>query len=327
MVLLEINNLKKYFPIRAGLLSRTSGEVKAIDDISFKVQEGETLGLVGESGCGKTTLGRCILGTISPTSGSILFEGEDIANKQTLERHRKDIQMVFQDPYSSLTPHMTVADIVWEPIAIHKKEFAKTVNKEEELIKIFQKVGLADYHIYRYPHELSGGQKQRVAIARAIALNPKLVLCDEPVANLDVSIGAQILNIMDDLQNELKLTYIFISHNLSLIYHISDNVAVMYLGKMVEVSTTDKLFEDPLHPYTIALLSAVPSIDPNKKVKRIILEGDVPTPINPPSGCRFRTRCWLAQTICKEKEPLLEEVEAEHHVACHFWRESKKSIN
>ena len=245
MVLLEVSNLKKYFPIRAGLLSRSVGEVKAIDDVSFKVLEGETLGLVGESGCGKTTLGRCILGTISPTSGSILFEGEDIIKKKTLDYHRKDIQMVFQDPYSSLTPHMTVADIVWEPIAIHKKEFSKTVNKEEELIKIFQKVGLADYHIYRYPHELSGGQKQRVAIARAIALNPKLVLCDEPVANLDVSIGAQILNIMDDLQNELKLTYIFISHNLSLIYHISDNVAVMYLGKMVEVSTTDKLFEEP----------------------------------------------------------------------------------
>ena len=325
MALLEVNNLKKYFPKKGGILSRKVSDVKAIDDVTFKVKGGETLGLVGESGCGKTTLGRCILGTINPTQGEIIFEKEDLTNKKILERHRKDIQMIFQDPYSSLTPHLTVADTVWEPIAIHKKEYSKTVNKEEELIKIFQKVGLADYHIYRYPHELSGGQKQRVAIARAIAINPKLVLCDEPVANLDVSIGAQILNIMSDLQKELGLTYIFISHNLSLIYHISNNVAVMYLGKIMELSTTDKIFEKPLHPYTKALLSAVPTVDPRKKTKRILLEGDVPTPINPPSGCRFRTRCWLAKTICREEEPKLEEIESDRKVACHFWSEFSES--
>ena len=382
-VLLKVENLVKYFPIRAGVFKRIVGWVKAVDDVSFDVYEGETLGLVGESGCGKTTVGMTILRLYEPTSGRIIVEDEDttyyfmpklkaisyikkmyisrfkkllkeygsidslledlrgvdkkyaiiffedakksdgrfikylLSNIQEKRKNfRKNMQIVFQDPYSSLNPRLRVKSIVGEGIKAHKLAAGKEV---ERMVKeILKDVGIIPDHMYRFPHEFSGGQRQRIGIARAIALSPKLLVADEAVAALDVSIRSQIINLMEDLQNEHKLTYIFISHDLAVVKHISDRIAVMYLGKIVELTDKKSLFENPLHPYTKALMSAIPIPDPNKKRKRIILKGDVPSPINPPSGCRFHTRCPIAEKICSEKEPKLEEVALGHFVACYF---------
>jgi oligopeptide/dipeptide ABC transporter ATP-binding protein len=319
MNLLEIENLRKYFPIMGGFFQRPVGSVKAVDDITFNIAEGETMGLVGESGCGKTTVGRCILGTLGITEGEIRFLGQDITDKQLLKQNRKDIQMIFQDPYSSLNPRFTIADIIYEPIKINKKSVHYSESKENVVIELLKNVGMSDYHMYRYPHEISGGQKQRVAVARAIATQPKFVICDEPVASLDVSVRAQIINLLKDLQKNYNLTYLFISHDLSVVNHISDKIAVMYLGVIMEQARTDDLYGNPLHPYTQALISAIPKPDPTQEVKRILLEGEVPTSINPPSGCKFRTRCWKAQVICAKENPPLLEVEDGHKVACHFW--------
>ena len=319
-VLLRVQNLVKHFPILRGVLFRKqAGAVRAVDDISFKIYRGETLGLVGESGCGKSTTGRAILQLFKITSGHIFFEDTDLATlkSQDLRKMRRKIQMIFQDPYSSLNPRMTISEIISEPLLTHnvitKKEAPKKV---KELLEL---VGLNAAYANRYPHEFSGGQRQRVGVARALSLNPSLIVCDEPISSLDVSIQAQIINLLGDLQNQFGLTYLFIAHDLSVVRHISTRVAVMYLGKIVELVDCEQLFENPLHPYTQALLSAVPIPDPvvEEKRSRQILQGDVPSPINPPSGCRFRTRCPIAQTICAEKSPEFLEVQPSHFVACH----------
>lgn len=317
--LLKINNLKKYFPIRSGLLAKTTEYVKAVDDISFEILKGETLGLVGESGCGKSTTGRMIVNLLTPTSGEILYEGKDISafSKKEKRKLAGDIQLIFQDPYASLNPRMTIGDIIAEPIRINNIVSKQDI--EKEVLKLLNYVGLASFHKNRYPHEFSGGQRQRVGIARALALRPKLIVCDEPVSALDVSIQAQVLNLLDDLQKEFDLTYLFIAHGLNVVKHISDRVGVMYLGKMVEVGDGDSLYEEPKHPYTQALLSAIPIPDPKKKKERILLSGDVPSPINPPKGCHFHTRCSYAKSICKEKEPILKDVGNKHQVACHLY--------
>jgi oligopeptide/dipeptide ABC transporter ATP-binding protein len=317
--IIEVKNVKKYFPIKGGLLSKHVGEVKAVDDISFNIKKGETMGLVGESGCGKTTVGRCILGTLNVTSGSIEFLGDDITDSNKLKLHRKDIQMIFQDPYSSLNPRFTIADIIWEPVKINKKNIEYSGSKEETVIELLKDVGMSYYHIYRYPHEISGGQKQRVALARAIATHPKFVICDEPVASLDVSVRAQIINLMKELQKNYDLTYLFISHDLSVVNYISDTIAVMYLGSIIEKANTGDLFNHPAHPYTQALISAIPNPDPTLKKERIILKGEVQTPIDPPSGCKFHTRCWKARTVCSAETPKLTEINKNHFVACHFY--------
>ncbi len=317
--ILEVKGLKKWFPITGGVFSRVVAWVKAVDGVSFSVKRGETLGVVGESGCGKTTTGRTILRLIEPTEGEAIFEGTDIfsLNKTELRKIRRDIQIIFQDPYASLNPRMTVGDIVGEALDIHKLVKTKK-EREERISELLDVVGLLPQHMKRYPHEFSGGQRQRIGIARALAVQPKLIVADEPVSALDVSIQAQVINLLEDLQEKFSLTYLFIAHDLSVVRHISTRVAVMYLGKMVELAETEELFEHPAHPYTEALLSAVPIPDPEIKKQRIILEGDVPSPVNPPSGCRFHTRCRYAKPICKEKEPELKDLGGGHYVACHF---------
>jgi peptide/nickel transport system ATP-binding protein len=323
-VLLEVRDLKKYFPIQRGLLRKVVGQVKAVDGVSFAIHEGETLGLVGESGSGKTTTGRMILRAIKPTSGEVLFRhnGEltDLTplSRRELKPYRKDLQVIFQDPYSSLDPRMTVFDIVSEPLVVHG--LARGEELKTRVRELLQLVGLRAQHMSRYPHAFSGGQRQRIGIARALALRPKLVVCDEPVSALDVSIQAQVLNLLKDLQNEFGLAYLFIAHDLSVVEYISERVAVMYLGKIVELAPSDALYRDPKHPYTEALLSAIPKSSPRQRKQRIVLPGDVPSPANPPPGCAFHTRCRYAQDICKREPPPLLPVstDANHLAACHF---------
>jgi len=315
--LLQVKNLKKYFPIRGGLFSREVARVHAVDDVSFTIEKGETMGLVGESGCGKSTTGRCILRLIEPTSGEVTFEGKNVTalDKRSLRHLRRDMQIIFQDPYASLNPRMTVGSIIGEAIVIHK--LAKTrKEREERVIHLLETVGLSSDHLRRYPHEFSGGQRQRIGIARALAVSPKLIVADEPVSALDVSIQAQVINLLEDLQKQFNLTYLFIAHDLSVVEHISTRVAVMYLGKIVEIAGAKDLYNNPKHPYTEALLSAVPIPDPAVKRKRILLEGDVPSPIKPPSGCRFHTRCPVRVPACSENEQVLKQISPGHWVAC-----------
>ncbi len=314
--LIRVEGLRKYFPVRGGVLQRIQAWVQAVDNVSFTIREGETLGMVGESGCGKTTVGRTMLRLVEPTSGSVMYEGKDIFKLQGQEMKalRRDMQIIFQDPYASLDPRVPVGESVMEGLRIHG--IGTPRQRFEIAIEMLRKVGLEDYHARRYPHEFSGGQRQRIGIARALALNPRFIICDEPVSALDVSIQSQVLNILKDLQEQLNLTYLFIAHNLSVVEHISDRVAVMYLGKMVELTTREELFINPLHPYTQALLSAIPVPDPRIRRERIILKGDVPSPVNPPSGCRFHPRCPFAMDICKATQPEFKEASAGHFAAC-----------
>lgn len=319
-VLLEVRHLKKHFVKRGGLLGQRITRVQAVDDINFYIKKGETFGLVGESGCGKSTTGRTIIRLYDVTDGEIIFDGQDISRlsqKQMLP-FRKRIQMIFQDPYASLNSRMTVGDIIGEPLDIHN--LAKGQARQDIIWDLLEKVGLSKDHANRYPHEFSGGQRQRIGIARALAVNPDFIICDEPISALDVSIQAQVVNMLEDFQRDLGLTYLFIAHDLSMVKHISDRIGVMYLGKLVEVTEADMLYDRPNHPYTQALLSAIPVPDPEvtRQTKRIVLEGDVPSPINPPSGCRFRTRCRYAMEVCKEIEPELIEIEPGHFSACHL---------
>ncbi|MGC8486730.1 MAG: ABC transporter ATP-binding protein [Clostridia bacterium] len=316
--LLRVTDMKVHFPIRGGLLSRTVGYVHAVDGVSFDIKSGETMGLVGESGCGKTTTGRAILRLVEPTAGSVEFEGKDLLklNHGQMRAMRREMQIIFQDPFGSLNPRMSVGEIIMEPLAIHK--MGGRAAREKRVRELLEVVGLAAYHARRYPHEFSGGQRQRVGIARALALNPKLIVADEPVSALDVSIQSQILNLLEDLQQEFHLTYLFIAHGLNVIRHISDRVGVMYLGVMVETSDASELYRKPLHPYTEALFSAIPIPNPAMRRERIVLTGDVPSPVNPPSGCRFHTRCPIAQDVCKQEVPLLHDAGGGHMVACHF---------
>ncbi|MDH4264672.1 MAG: ATP-binding cassette domain-containing protein [Deltaproteobacteria bacterium] len=329
-ILLEVRHLKKYFPVRKGIFMRSAGYIKAVDDIDLYIKEGETLGLVGESGCGKTTAGRAILRLIEPTGGEVLFRSKKLSGSgesckevdiaaappNLLKFLRRDLQIIFQDPYSSLDPRMTVADIVGEPLQVHG--IAKGSEREDRIQKLLAAVGLNPEQMKRYPHQFSGGQRQRIGIARALALEPELIVADEPISALDVSIQAQVVNLLQDLQEQFGLTYLFIAHDLSVIKYISDRVAVMYLGKIVEVAATEALFLNPKHPYTEALMSAVPVPDPDYKAQQIILEGDVPSPMNPPSGCYFHARCRYAEKICGVESPLYRDLGNEHFVSCHF---------
>jgi len=325
MSLLEIRDLKKHFPVGEGLFSRNKGVLKAVDGVNLTVEEGETLGLVGESGCGKSTLGRTILRLIEPTGGEVIFQGKNLLalSQRELRDMRRQMQIIFQDPYASLNPRMRVGDIVGEGLEIHK--LAKGKAKRERVLELLHQVGLREEHYDRYPHEFSGGQRQRIGIARALAVSPKFIVCDEPVSSLDVSIQAQIINLLQELQEKMHLTYLFISHDLRVVEHISHRVAIMYLGKVVEIAKSDSIYQDAKHPYTKALLSAVPITDKSKKKERIVLEGDVPSPVNPPSGCTFHPRCSYREAICDKTEPPLEFTAAGHGVACHVFGPNKRA--
>ncbi|WCK53478.1 dipeptide ABC transporter ATP-binding protein [Aneurinibacillus sp. Ricciae_BoGa-3] len=319
--LLKVNHLKKYFPIRAGLLQKTVGHVKAVDDVSLEIHNGETLGLVGESGCGKSTTGRSILRLIEPTAGEIYFNGREIRSLSGNEMRAvyRDMQLVFQDPYASLNPRKTVESLIAEPMLIHN--MYAPAERKKKVHELLERVGLNAYHAKRYPHEFSGGQRQRIGIARALGLQPKFIICDEPVSALDVSIQSQVLNLLKELQQDFNLTYLFIAHDLSVVKHISDRIGVMYLGRIVELSDKKGLYEKPLHPYTQALLSAVPVPNPSHNRDRIILEGDVPSPANPPSGCTFHPRCSACMDICRTQRPALRDLGGGHMVACHLYNE------
>lgn len=321
--LLKVNNLVMHFPIRQGILQRTVGSIKAVDGISFSVRKGETLGLVGESGCGKSTTGRVIVRLYTPTQGEVIYKGVDVARAEgrALLKLRRSLQMIFQDPYASLNPRMNVGDIIGEALDIHGLASGK--ERQDRVKELLQLVGLNPYFASRYPHEFSGGQRQRIGIARALAVSPEFIVCDEPVSALDVSIQAQVINLLEELQERLGLTYLFIAHDLSVVRHISDRVAVMYVGKLVELANRDELYNNPLHPYSHALLSAVPLPHPRLEAqrKRIILQGDVPSPVNPPSGCRFHPRCAYAQQSCRTTEPEFREVLPGHWVACRYWEQ------
>ncbi|MFD1739702.1 ABC transporter ATP-binding protein [Bacillus salitolerans] len=317
--LLQVRDLKKHFPITGGVFGKQVGEVKAVDGLTFEVKKGETLGLVGESGCGKSTTGRLLLRLLDPTEGSVMFEDKEVTSlsKEEMRRLRREMQMVFQDPYASLNPRHTIERILEEPLIVHGiGNKAERIKRVHEILEV---VGLSSYHAKRYPHQFSGGQRQRIGIARALMTKPKLIIADEPVSALDVSIQSQVLNLMEDLQEEFGLTYIFIAHDLGVVRHISDRVGVMYLGRIVELSTSEQIYAKPLHPYTEALLSAVPVPDPELKKETKLLEGDIPSPSNPPKGCAFHTRCHACMDICKQVRPEMKEVEEGHYVACHLY--------
>lgn len=322
-ILIKVENLKKWYPIKAGILQKTVGYVKAVDDVSFEIKKGETLGLVGESGCGKTTTARCMLRLIEPTSGRIFYNDIDLMqlNKNELRKIRPKMQVIFQDPYSSLNPRLTVMDIIGEALEFHN--IAKGKELEDRVKSLLVMVGLSITHLRRYPHEFSGGQRQRIGIARALATNPDLIVCDEPVSALDVSIQSQILNLLDELKEKFNASYLFIAHGLNVVKHISDRIGVMYLGKLIELAESEEIYKNPLHPYTQALISAIPIPDPKVRKKKILLEGDVPSPINPPKGCRFNTRCRFVKEICKVKEPILKEILPNHFAACHLYTEQE----
>lgn len=330
--LLDVNGLKQYFPIKGGFFGRTVNHVKAVDDISFHINEGETVAIVGESGCGKSTTGRAVLRLDEPTEGSVIFDGQEITalSKSELRNIRSEMQIIFQDPYASLNPRQTVKTILMEAMEIQKIGKSKK-ERTERVIELMETVGLQRHQMNRYPHEFSGGQRQRIGIARALSVDPKLIIADEAVSALDVSIQAQVLNLMKKLQREMKLTYMFISHDLGVVRHISDRIIVMYLGKIVEMGDTKSIFEKPQHPYTKALLSAIPVPDPKKKSNRIFLRGDVPSPIDPPTGCRFHTRCPFATDLCRTTEPALErkdkEIDENHEVACHYALDIERGIH
>lgn len=320
-LLLQVEHLKKYFPIRSGLFDRQIGEVKAVDDISFTVRKGETLGIVGESGCGKSTTGRMLMRLIEPTDGKVIFDGKDVTSLSQTEMRklRRELQMVFQDPYASLNPRHTVEKILEEPLIVHG--IGNSNERKKLVAEMLETVGLSSYHAKRYPHQFSGGQRQRIGIARALMTKPKLIIADEPVSALDVSIQSQVLNLLEDLQKEFGLTYIFIAHDLGVVRHISDRVGVMYLGRLVEIADGDSLYEEPLHPYTRALLAAVPVPDPTIEREKELLSGDIPSPANPPLGCAFHTRCKECMDICTTTKPHLKEMKNGHYVACHLYNE------